>query len=563
MREMQGELVRSEEQELVRVGRKTYLLDEVIGQTDSSKVYKAHLEGDSERSLALKVVFLNAQAGLEELGTFASIDERVKVYQNIDHPLIAKLEDFFYIKSVGEMPVVVREYIPGESMQEQIGEGRMCSPEEAMGIFRSLLEISEYLETSSTREIVVRDIKPGNIIVNGDGKAHLTDLELCTSSGQATTGGRGTITYMCPEQLVGGEPTSMWDRYSIAKTMEHLLTGKEPEHGTPVNLPYGINVSTSIREILHRMTAREPLERFGSSNQIQKELDSCRNDIVEEKALVPQGSTALVDPNGQPAKGETLCLPPQEVQVILRYADRTDFEGKDDEERELIKRFCSYANSLDPEDARAPLVYDMVRAIRICLEARNGFTKKKNFGAIISSMIEKVNYDVVRESEKDEYCLVDPYREKARVIHIHGPNAIYLSELRDGTRIDDFVSNFGCYYANGKDPVLEKKWDRELFEVKDGCGALAALASVAGVVTSIIGGCVTSDPMWIAYGLAGGASFAGICGIVYGVKSTSIEEEREKKRKEVQVPWESHSRNLPSTLIRAFLPEFEGGNENE
>ena len=103
----------------IQSGDRTYVLEELIGQTNASIVHRGHSADTPEEKLALKIVLLNPKAGMDEFSTYASLDERVSTYRNIDHPSIAALRDFFYLDTgVAEMPVVVREYIEGESMQE-------------------------------------------------------------------------------------------------------------------------------------------------------------------------------------------------------------------------------------------------------------------------------------------------------------------------------------------------------------------------------------------------------------------------------------------------------------
>ncbi len=325
----------------IQFGDKTYFLEEVIGQTNASKVYRGFEEETPEQKLALKIVLLNPDADLDELGTYSSLEERVDTYRNINHTNIAGLCDFFYWDNgVTQMPVVVRAYIPGESLQEQIGNGQMHSPNEAMVIFKKLLEISDYLETSSTREIVVRDIKPGNIIIDGEGKPHLTDLELCTSSGQTTTGGRGTISYMPPEQLFDSQPTSKWDRYAIAKTMEHLLTGRLPEHGVPVNLPQGINIPHHVKEMLRRMTARNPEERYNSTQEILLELNG--NRVLHNNMSIPSAGDGT---------GERSLVPlNKQLALIARYCGTVvleeDFSGAKEKMADFIDYLKQTAHSI-------------------------------------------------------------------------------------------------------------------------------------------------------------------------------------------------------------------------
>jgi len=532
----------------IQFGDKTYFLEEVIGQTNASRVYKGYLENFPEEKFALKVVLLNPEANMDDLGTYCGLEERVSTYQNIVHEKIARLHDFFYLDTgVTEMPVVVRDYVAGESLQEQIDSGKICSPEEALDIFSSLMEISDYLETSAAREIVVRDVKPGNIIINGDAEPHLTDLELCTSSGQATTGGRGTIAYMCPEQLVGGNPTSMWDRYSIAKTMEHLLTGKEPEHGVSVNLPNGINVSSKVGEILQRMTAKEPLERYRNAKEVIAELNlktsesneiGCNNVLP---AVVHNGSLATV---------------PKQLALISKYCDKVDLE---EEEKKVIGWFLQYAHSQDASDTR---IGYLARALRLQLEARYGFTKKEEFMNTVKELYKQLDHDLVKADES-KIVMVNPASEPVEVLHIYGPDRIYLDYLKPGFSVDCFIKHHNSY-RKGENLKLRDKYRKKKAAQQTVAVATCVFGCAAGAACSMIGGIALESLLLAMGGLAGTAGF-GAATYNFDIRYNQPRLEREFQRENAKLsdkdPRQDYSYNLPSTLIRAFLPEYNGEEE--
>ena len=522
-------------------------MEELIGQTNASIVHRGHSADTPEEKLALKIVLLNPKAGMDEFSTYASLDERVSTYRNIDHPSIAALRDFFYLDTgVAEMPVVVREYIEGESMQEQIEQNHLLSPEQAMQIFRQLLEVSDYLETSSTREIVVRDIKPGNIIIDGDGDAHLTDLELCTSSGQSTTGGRGTISYMPPEQLVGGEPTSMWDRYAIAKTMEHLLTGNEPEHGKPVSLRDGINIPIRVRELLYQMTSRDARERPDSARKILLQLG---NQEERGVALVPRPNHSLS--NGSASLDKQLAL-------VAGYIIKVPF---DDDEKRYLYEFIAYASSMEDDDSQFPVVSQVCKAMRLFLEAKDGFTKEKEFMDTVRRLARQLEYDVIMDDETDDthkIVLVDPLSNPRKVISIEGPNCIQVDYLKPGASVDDFVEEYERY-SRGQDPQLWKKYKKKA-NLLENVIAFSWLGTLIGIgMTSIVLG--LRHESWAIFGSGAGATTAAA---YLGPKfhdwnyKPIWKKFRGENAKKFQDPREDHSYNLPSSVTKAFLPEYRG-----
>ncbi len=530
----------------IQFGDKTYFLEEVIGQTNASRVYKGH-EEINDKELAIKVVMLNSDAGLDELGTYSSIQERVGIYGNINHPHIASLHDFFYIDTgLTEMPVVVRDYIGGESLYEKIEKGHIYTTEEALGLLQELLEIADYLETSTTQEIVVRDVKPSNIIINGDGEAHLTDLELCTSSGQTTTGGRGTYVYMAPEQLFETKATSMWDRYAIAKTLEHVLTSKTPEHGKEVDINDGVKVPRYLRKILRKMTAEKAEERYTNAKDILLELEGSRSmermaDKDEGQALVVRGRTELM---------------PRNLSLIAKYSRKVKIKNYEETEEAEVKRFLAYASSLEPDDEDYEIVCHLSAALRLHYEARQGFTQKEEFLRTVEKLAGLVDYGVSRRDSK-EIILVDVAADPTKVIHAYGPKSFYLDKIDNELPADEFIKEHDNYRI-GHNPQVTADYLLRKKLLNEDHIPTTAMTTFAGLVGSAgFGGWMHS---WMAFGGAFAACLAGSYGVhrLYVRAQNKALEKWRKDNAAAADPRKFYSYNLPSSLIKAFLPGYKG-----
>ena len=115
-----------------------------------------------------------------------------------------------------------------EGLVEDCPENRVPM-EQAMEIARA---VCRGLEFAHSRNIVHRDLKPGNVWLTSDGIAKIGDfgLAVATDRSRLTTEGMmvGTVSYMPPEQAMGGEVTPKADLYSLGAMMYEMVTGRPP-----------------------------------------------------------------------------------------------------------------------------------------------------------------------------------------------------------------------------------------------------------------------------------------------------------------------------------------------
>lgn len=204
-----------------RIGRYT-ILDE-LGRGGMGIVYHAH-DPALDRDVAIKVIKEKASCDSSLLKRFK---REVRAAAKLNDPRIV------FAFEVGEhdgMPFMVMDYIEGESFEDVLRDDP--EPEEVVDVVQ---EVALALEQVHLAGLVHRDVKPQNIVLDGEGNPHLTDFglvkDLTQSDGLSWTGeALGTPVYMSPEQASGSRKRidRRTDIYSLGAVLYRGLTGRPP-----------------------------------------------------------------------------------------------------------------------------------------------------------------------------------------------------------------------------------------------------------------------------------------------------------------------------------------------
>jgi tetratricopeptide (TPR) repeat protein len=159
-----------------------------------------------------------------------------------------------------------------------------------------MIGICEALEYLHGRQppIIVRDLKPGNIMVTPRGDVRLIDLGIARTYKHgklSNTENLGTMTYASPEHLGQAQTDSRSDIYSLGATMFHLLTGIEP---TPMETPapgslrrHQPALSEATEAAVIRALRLNPTERFQTAAELRDALMRCRAPLGPAAPTVP------------------------------------------------------------------------------------------------------------------------------------------------------------------------------------------------------------------------------------------------------------------------------------
>jgi eukaryotic-like serine/threonine-protein kinase len=238
-----------------------YVLGPVIGKGGSAEVYRAWDQG-AERPVAVKLFHgdLAPSAGVRQGPEFARLAE-------LRHGALVQVLDWGVRD---ERPFLVMDLFEGETLAQRLGGGAL-PPADGVAVAARLAAALQVMHRSG---VVHRDVKPGNVLLDGAGAAYLTDLGIARVLGtaHATRTGEilGTAAYMAPEQVRGGAVGPPADVYALGLILLECLVGYREFDGGVVESAVArlhrspripTTLSGGLRHLLAAMTAMEPAAR--------------------------------------------------------------------------------------------------------------------------------------------------------------------------------------------------------------------------------------------------------------------------------------------------------------
>lgn len=178
-----------------------YKIIELIGGGGMSNVYLAH-DMILNRDVAIKILRYDISNEEEFHRRF---QREALSATSLAHPNIVSIYD---VGEDGDMHYIVMEYIKGKTLKQYINEFSPLSPARSVQIMKQL---TSAIAHAHENQIIHRDIKPQNILVDEDGNVKITDFGIATSlsatSYTKTNSVIGTVHYLSPEQARGGNAT--------------------------------------------------------------------------------------------------------------------------------------------------------------------------------------------------------------------------------------------------------------------------------------------------------------------------------------------------------------------
>src|SRR6478752_2948614 len=298
-----------------------YEILEELGRGGMALVYRAK-DRQLEREVAVKVLPFSLAFDAEFVERF---QREARTSAQLEHPNIIPI---YRVGRSGRVIYFVMKFLRGGSLSTVLQERKKLTPPE---IRRLLLEAGSALGYAAQRGIVHRDIKPDNIMFDEFGQCLLTDFGIAkAASGQKLTGtgmSIGTPHYMSPEQARAQPIDGRSDLYSLGIVAYQCLVGQVPYDGDdsfsigykhimePIPEPE-LNSADErqLFEVIKRMIAKDPTERFQSSDELVGALEG------GPMAGVGTGAAARIATGTRNAGAATTPLP--------KYADPLPPTGK-------------------------------------------------------------------------------------------------------------------------------------------------------------------------------------------------------------------------------------------
>ena len=217
------------------------------------------------RQVALKFLPRELAADPVSLGRF---EREARTASALNHPNVCTV---YSVEDCGGQPAIVMELLEGETLEAVLASG----PVPEGDALRFASQIAGALDAAHRKGIVHRDLKPGNVILTGSG-VKVLDFGLAKNArlaGGVTQAGAiiGTLRYMSPEQLRGGEADACSDIYSLGLLLHEMLTGSLPADGVFAREHPAIPLA--MRQVVARCLAKQPGERWQSAGDLKAALE--------------------------------------------------------------------------------------------------------------------------------------------------------------------------------------------------------------------------------------------------------------------------------------------------
>ncbi len=306
-----------------------------LGQGGMATVYIGYQES-VDRKVAVKV--LPPHPGLDD-----QFIERFKVeartIARLQHPHILPLYD--YGSTDDNILYLVMAFIEGGSLEERIVDGPM--PMET--IERFLRQIAGAMDYAHRQDIVHRDIKPGNILIDGENNALLADFGIAkiSDSNLTGTGVVGTPAYMAPEQAQGIGVDHRIDIYSLGVVVYQMLTGTQPyTAATPMQLLVKViqepvpnillareDLPAALSQVMRRVLAKDPDERYQTATAFAEAFSRAIHSHDESYANIqrtmpvdsPDMTPTALMPSSKVEESATVNLPGTQVPSAINQTD--------------------------------------------------------------------------------------------------------------------------------------------------------------------------------------------------------------------------------------------------
>lgn len=226
---------------------------------------------------------------------------------SLHHPGIATVFDFGESEAEDGLPFLVMEYVPGRTLSEILATEDLTVD----GARDLIAQAATALAEAHARDLVHRDIKPGNLMVTDEGIVKITDFGIAragdgaalTATGQIV----GTPSYLSPEQANGQAASPASDVYALGVVLFECLSGRRPfvaDSAVAVALAHlrdpvpdlPEHVPADLAQVVRTALAKDPVDRYPDAGAFAQALAATGTDVVGTTQVLDAADIAALAP---------------------------------------------------------------------------------------------------------------------------------------------------------------------------------------------------------------------------------------------------------------------------
>lgn len=263
-----------------------YRIEDLLGKGGMSAVYKA-TDPNLRRVVAVKLIHSHLT---DDESFVRRFEEEAATVAQLRHPNIIQVFDFNHDEGTY---YIIFEFLPGETLQSRIKRlSQSNRPMDLQEVVKITAGIADALDYAHKRNLVHRDVKPANVMINVHGQPILMDFGIVKIVGgtqhTATGATIGTARYMSPEQIRSTNIDGRTDIYSLGVMLYEMVGGQAPYESDSAMTVMMMHVSDPVPDvrslrpgvppalltIINRAMSKDPNQRFRTAGEMAAALRS-------------------------------------------------------------------------------------------------------------------------------------------------------------------------------------------------------------------------------------------------------------------------------------------------